>query len=1057
MLHTEVLSKKEEENFSLLSEESGINHNIASVLLQKKKKEHCTTSKHDHDHKHKHKHDYSHCDSHSHDHSHSFDEESHDHKEHGQCCKDGKNTSIQVNTKKTCSKSCCNEEEPREAPKLTATCSKSCCSPSPVSIIKTEASLCTDACCIPKETHSHFSHVSKCTLQCCSDEKIKDQYPVLIQVDADASLANIKQKNYFSEFSIQGLHCSDCALMVENKLKTFRGMMDAKVIEITNTVQIWYDSLQLEPSFVMNEISKLGYPTVLLSTKDLRQVTSAKEEPLKVFFKAFPSLGYNIVEQLERAKWNGITSISKVRDCYVNVQYNPEETGVRTILKFLHELSNDTQFQLISDDEALGLNRMQYAKKESIQMRNRLIIAFLLTFPIMFISFVVPYIPYLNSWILYELIPRLMLKDIILFFLCTPIQCYVAWPFYVSSFKAIVYGRTLNMDCLVILSTSVAYFYSIISVLIAIVKPDEVSEAFFETSAMLLTFIVIGRYLEIVVKGQTSNILQQILKLQASSAMAVEYFGQNKEQVIEYPLEMLHRNDICKILPGSKVPTDGQVIQGITSIDESMITGESIPVEKQVGDKVFGSTINQNGTIYIKVTKVAKENMLSNIDKLIHEAQTTKAPIQRIADTIAAYFVIIIVLLSIAVFALWCVLGYFSVIPIEGNIVTFALKVAITVLVVSCPCAFSLAAPTALMVGIKVATKYGILFKSGPLLESAHKMNTIVFDKTGSLTLGKLQVESYLHISSEISETEALSFVLAAEKNSEHLIAKAISTYSSESLNKQDNSLPTIINPDTVEAIVGKGIIATFQTRKLVGGNKKFLEENQIYYNAHEKVMKWVQQYQTKGDTLIFFALDSKLLNCFALSDLLRPEAGFVVNELQKQKKQVWIMSGDAPHVVESIAKDLNISNFVGSMLPQDKLESIVTLQDKEKRQVAMIGDGINDAASITKSNLGFAVGAGSDLTLESADVVLMKSDLRDVLIALDISKVVYRLIIWNFIWAIGYNIISIPLAGGVLYPLFGVTVPPALAGLSEIASSIPVVLFSLALQFYKPKPKILK
>ncbi len=1018
------------------------------------KKKNCTKSKHNHSHRHEN------SDSHCHDHEHNHEHE-HNHG-YSQCREEGKDqlqdSSLKEGSIKSCIKSCCNQEKSSsvsspptcsqsccsttEKKKLATSCTKSCCTD------KKPISSCSDSCCID-EKHSHQVKQSKCTKSCCSEDKIREEQ-LLIPVDS-LSLQNAKHKNYFAQLSIQGLHCSDCAVMVENKLKSFRGMNDAKVIDITNTVQIWYDCLQIEPSFVMSEISKLGYPTVLLETKDLSQNTKVKEEPLKVFYKADRIISTRFMEQLEYVKWDGVVKLSKMRDCYVNVLYNPEVTGVRTILKLLNEQAKDTQFQLTSDNEALGLNKLQYAKKESIQMRNRLIIAFALTIPIMFVTFAGPYIPYLNTWIVYEVLPKLMIRDIINFVLCTPIQFYVAWPFYLSSFKSIVYGRTLNMDCLVILSTSVAYIYSVISVLVAIFIVEETSEAFFETSAMLLTFITIGRYLEIVVKGQTSNILQQILKLQASSALVVENFEKENEEETEYTLEMLHRHDICKVLPGSKIPTDGQVIKGVSSVDESMITGESIPVEKQVGDKVFGSTINQNGTIYITVTKVAKENMLANIDKLIHEAQSTKAPIQRIADTIAAYFVVIIVILSIAVFALWCILGYFGLISIEGNVITFALKVAITVLVVSCPCAFSLAAPTALMMGIKVATKYGILFKSGPLLESAHKMNTIVFDKTGSLTVGSLQVESYLDCSSIISEADALSMVLATEKNSEHLIAKAISSYVSNCLEKQDYS-SSVLTPDTIEAIVGKGIVATFQNRKLIGGNKKFLEENQVHFENQESVTKWIETYQDKGDTLIFFALDSILLNCFALSDLLRPESAAVVKELQKQKKQVWILSGDASHVVETIAKELNISNFSSEMLPQDKLEAIISMQQKEKKQVAMIGDGINDAASIAKSNIGFAVGAGSDLTLETADVILMKNDLRDVLIALDISKVVYRLIIWNFIWAIGYNIISIPLAGGILYPLFGVTIPPALAGLSEIASSIPVVLFSLALQWYKPK-----
>ncbi len=644
----------------------------------------------------------------------------------------------------------------------------------------------------------------------------------------------------------------------------------------------------------------------------------------------------------------------------------------------------------------------------------------------------------------FEIVTHLKINHILSFILATPIQFYVGLPFYISAYRALFYAKTANMDLLVILSTTTAYLYSIISIITAIImKSDYEPEVFFETSALLLTFIVLGRFLEMLAKGQSSNILQQILKLQASKALLIENYETENEEIKEIDIDYLHRNDICKVLPGEKIPTDGVVIKGVSSVNESMVTGESLPVEKKINDTVVGSTINQYGALYIKVTKLSSENLLASIDQLIHEAQTGKASIQRVADTIAAYFVVIIIILSIITFITWLLLSYFAVIEVKGNPLTFSLQIAITILIISCPCAFSLAAPTALMVGSKIAALKGVLFKSGPILESCYKIDTVVFDKTGTLTMGQLQVVNYhLCNSVDISEEQIFSYIYAAEQNSEHPIAKAIIKY----LEQTKQIVNPSINITNSQAVPGKGIIISLEGHKFIAGNIHFLEENNVNL-LDNSLIEWKENYESKGNTVVFFGLDKILLGGFALADTLRPEAKDVITKLKAMKKQIWILSGDSEKTVSSLAQELSLDNYKAGVLPSQKSDCISELQSTGKK-VAMIGDGINDSPSIAKADVGFAIGAGSDLTLETADIILLKSNLQDIVVAFQLSNVIYRRIILNFIWAIGYNIISVPLAAGLLYPLLHFTIPPMVAGLSEIFSSIPVVLFSLLLHF---------
>jgi Cu+-exporting ATPase len=859
--------------------------------------------------------------------------------------------------------------------------------------------------------------------------------------NTETSLLDINNDNHtILNLSVQQLHCSDCATMVEETLAKKPGVIHVRVMEMTNSARVVYDETLLEESAIIAWIEKLGFPTKVEVPASSTSVSFYLEQTLQ------QRQVMDLENMLEES--SGVSSASyDFKKRVLAIEYDPDVTGVRSLKNHINREGYDVT---IHSDRTV-----KSSSQSELRIWKRNVLCCLgLSTPVMIIAFIVPMITRLHELLNQQIIQGVSISVLACWIFATPIQFYFGKPLYLSAYRALRYAKKPNMDTLVMLSTTTAYVYSVISTIVAMFNKNYKAEAFFEASALLLTFIILGRFLEVLAKGQTSNILAKMMELRVTSALWLHSEDEqpgNEVQLItqgeslieeEIDINFVQRGDVLKVLPGSKVPTDGIVVFGSTSIDESMLSGESLPVSKQVNDPVYGSTINQNGTIYVRVTKIASENTLSAIDKLIHESQTSKVPIQRVADTVSAYFVPIIMIISILAFILWLSLVYGKVLKTDVHPVTFALQFALAILVISCPCAISLAAPTAVMVGIGVGAKFGVLFKSGAVIETCHKVNSIIFDKTGTLTNGKPVVTDCIIIDNKFDMKTLLGFIGSAELGSEHVLGKAIVEHA-------QNQGVNIEQPINFTAEPGKGLTCSVQNNDVLAGNSIWMQENSVPVLSNVEYQ--IAQLEREGKTVISVAINGALAGIIALADTPKEEAELVVQELKRRGIEVWVVSGDNQTTTECIAAQIGIDNVMGGVLPADKAAKVRELQ-RNNKIVAMVGDGINDSPSLAQANVGIAIGAGSDIALETADIILVKSDLRDVLVAVDLSQTTFRRIKMNFVWAFLYNAIGIPLAAGALYPALKITIPPALAGLSEIFSSLPVVLFSLLLKTYRPK-----
>jgi Cu+-exporting ATPase len=851
-------------------------------------------------------------------------------------------------------------------------------------------------------------------------------------------VTDIEQKDLSVQISIEDdevkkvrlnltkIHCSDCVLLAEEALKKHPAIINIQIISITSTAHIKYNNSLIDEKQLCKEIENFGFGASIAPALTSTRV-HLKLKNIKTSY-----------DQIENAllKTEGVLSISfdEQDRNLLSVDYDPEYTGVRKLMKIITDQYCDVELQIQENNSVSNSN-------EDVRFWKRhFMISLSLTIPVVFISFIAPLIPKVEKIFQHALIRGLPIGVIISWLLVTPIQFILGKPLYLSAYRALYFAKKPNMDTLIMLSTSIAYFYSVICIIMSVLGWEFINEAFFETSAMLLTFIILGRYLEVIAKGKTSNILSKLIELRVNNAILIN--KENAEEEIH--IDLVQRGDILKVVPGAKIPTDGEVVFGKTTVDESMITGESFPVSKDVGSQLYGSTINQNGTIHIKAIRTASENTLSVIDKTIQEAQASKASIQRIADTISAYFIPFIIIIAIIAFIVWLTLAYTALRNLNMHPIAFALQFSLAILVISCPCVISLASPTAFMVGIGQGAKFGVLFKSGSIIEMCHKLNTVLFDKTGTLTNGKPAVTDIRITRKNFKIPMLLYMIGSAELSSEHAIGKAIVEYARSHTDGID-----LDEPSDYQATPGRGFTCTVAGDTVIAGNVMWMEENSIKISIETR--EEIQNWESEGKTVVCVAINNVLYGIIGLADTLKPEAEFVIKELRKNGIEVWILSGDNQITTNYIASQIGVKNAIGQLLPNEKANKIKELQN-EGKIVAMVGDGINDSIAISAANIGIAIGAGSDIALETSDVVLLKSNLKDVLIALDLSQTTYRRIKMNFAWAFLYNMIGIPLAAGFFYPLFHITIPPALAGLSEIFSSLPVIFFSLLLRKYRPK-----
>ncbi|MCA9459015.1 MAG: copper-translocating P-type ATPase [Nanoarchaeota archaeon] len=611
-------------------------------------------------------------------------------------------------------------------------------------------------------------------------------------------------------------------------------------------------------------------------------------------------------------------------------------------------------------------------------------------------------------------------QSLIIWILASPVQFYIAYPMYKSAFQALK-GKSANMDSLIVLGTSAAYFYSVFLFLTGSM------ELYFETSSVLITIVIFGRYLEAKAKGKTSDAIKKLMNLSAKNAIVIR---DGKELIIS--IDDVLEGDIILVKPGEKIPVDGVIISGNSSIDESMITGESIPIEKNVDDNVIGSTINKHGSFKFKATKVGANTTLSQIIKLIQDAQQNKAPIQRFADVVSAYFVPIIILIASLSFLTW----YFII----KQDFAFAILTAVSVLVIACPCALGLATPTAIMVGTGKGAEKGILIKGGDALEIANKVDAVIFDKTGTITKGKPEVTNIISFS-DYDDNKILEILASIEKQSEHPLADAI-------VKRAEELKIKLKNISDFKAIPGHGVEAKIAQEKYYFGNLKLMEDlnlNPLIYDIQ------VQNLEMEGKTVMYFSTKKKILGIIAVADTIKETSIEAVKDLKNMGVQVFMITGDNQRTANAIAKKVGIDekNVFAQVLPEDKSNHVKTLQEKGKI-VAMVGDGINDSPALAQADVGIAMGSGTDVAMESGNIVLMKNDLRDVSKAIKLSRMTMSKIKQNLFWALIYNVMGIPIAAGLLYPYTGWLLSPILAGAAMAMSSVSVVSNSLLLKHKK-------
>ena len=714
------------------------------------------------------------------------------------------------------------------------------------------------------------------------------------------------------------------------------------------------------------------------------------------------------------------------------------------------------------------LNEFLEPEKALKKLKMHVAISIALTIPIIILS--IPHmIPELGHFFPMEIMMRMEYTSYILLALATPIQFWIGWRFYRGFWDGLK-AKASNMDTLIAIGTTAAYLYSAIVTIVPGYFPF--TAVYFETAAIIITLILVGRLLETKTKEKASDAVRKLLDLKPRTSRVLRLvinegtktrvtknnnnnnnnvnenyinFDDSKLKTItkefkeiEIPVEQIEQGDLMVIRPGERVPTDGLIVEGNSSVDESALTGESIPVDKIKGDEVIGATINKNGLIKVKATKVGQDTVLSQIITLVEEAKTGKAKLEKMVDQVAKYFVPAIVVIAIGVFLGWYFIG-------DAGL-TYSILAFVSVMIIACPCALGIATPAALMMSAGKGAENGILYKGGEHIEIANKVNTIVFDKTGTLTVGKPSVTDLVSLTEEIGEQELLRLAAIAESGSEHPLAQAVIRKAKE------NGTP-IANPDSFEAISGHGLKATYSTHTIMIGNRKMMEDNQVAIT--ESVDAKLSGFEKEGKTAVLVAIDNTLSGILAISDTIKENAKDAIKALKAKGIEVIMLTGDNKRTANAVASKLYIDRVIAEVLPHQKEEVIAKLKTKEGKVVGMVGDGINDAPALARADLGVAIGSGTDVAKETGGIILIKDDIRDVVTALDLGKKTVSKIKQNLFWAFAYNTGLIPVAAGALVPLLGLGVfgwLPILAGLAMAMSSVTVVTNSLLLGKFKPK-----
>ncbi|XP_067889510.1 copper-transporting ATPase 2-like isoform X2 [Heterodontus francisci] len=956
---------------------------------------------------------------------------------------------------------------------------------------------------------SHFTHTKE-ELFAVKKEEVFPSYDHIVEflpLQSNSKDQNNEVPSATGKCFLQvtGMTCASCVANIESTLQREEGIFSVLVALMAGKAEVKYNPNIIQPTDIAELIKDLGFGATVLED----DVFSAGKLELIITGMTCASCVHNIESKLMRI--NGILYVSvALATSKALIKLDPEVLGPRDVIRMIEELGYGAS--LVKRDTAI--HDLDH-KEEIKQWKRSFLFSLLFGIPVFGLMIYMIVLDNKRSGSMpaeQNIIPGLSILNLAFFVLCTPVQFIGGWYFYVQAYKSLKH-KIANMDVLIVLATTIAYLYSCVILIVAIAEKAEQSPVtFFDTPPMLFVFIALGRWLEHVAKSKTSEALAKLLSLQATEATIVTLGPDNsllgEEQV---PVDLVQRGDIVKVVPGGKFPVDGKVIEGSSMADESLITGEPMPVVKRAGNTVIAGSINAQGSLLIQATHVGPETTLSQIVKLVEEAQTSKAPIQQFADKLSGYFVPFIVGISVATLTVWIIVGFTNFdamkkylsdhskyIPKAELIVRFAFQTSITVLSIACPCSLGLATPTAVMVGTGVGAQNGILIKGGEPLEMAHKIKVVMFDKTGTITHGVPKVMRVLILVdvAVLPMKKLLAVVGTAEASSEHPLGSAVAKYckeelgtdvlgyctdfqsvpgcgisckvtnvetilmkSEQSLNKrreQNTNLLQLSDSQGVNTVrfqtsTPEGAVAS-QVYSVLIGNREWMTRNGLH--LRNDVDEAMANHEMKGQTAVLVAIDGTLCGMIAIADTVKPEAALAVCTLNNMGVDVVLITGDNRKTARAIASQVGIKKVFAEVLPSHKVAKVQELQDQGKT-VAMVGDGVNDSPALAKADVGIAIGTGTDVAIEAADVVLIRNDLLDVVASIDLSKKTVRRIRINFIFALIYNLVGIPIAAGVFLPI-GLVLQPWMGSAAMAASSVSVVVSSLLLKLYK-KPDIEK
>ncbi len=803
------------------------------------------------------------------------------------------------------------------------------------------------------------------------------------------------EKKKKTELKITGMTCATCVTTIEHSLSKLNGVNNVRVNLGNETAQIDYDATKLKLTDIEKAVKDAGYDVVHEKTT------------LKVGGMTCATC----VATIE----NALKHIDGTIDVSVNlgaerayVTYNPKLVTIADMKKAIE----DAGYQYLGvEGEEIGDVERITREKDLKEKKKRFIIGFSIGIPLMIVMYLPIHLP--------------LFMPYIMFVIATPVFAYISFPIFRAAYRALKNG-TLNMDVMYSLGIGVAFIASILGTFEIILSREFL---FYEAAVMLASFLTFGRYLEARAKGRTSESIKKLMGLQPKTATVYR-----EEQEVEIPIEDVLVNDIIVVKPGEKIPVDGEVIDGSSYVDESMITGEPIPRLKKRGDTIVGGTLNKNSIIKFKATKIGKDTILAQIIRLVEEAQGSKPPVQRIADRVVTYFIPTVLSIAILTFIIWYVVLDYTLL--------FALTRLISVLVIACPCALGLATPTAVTVGIGRSAELGVLIKNGEALEISEKLTTIIFDKTGTLTKGMPEVTDV--VTTGMDERELLKIAANVEHNSQHPLAEAVVHKAQEDGLEFEEARGF----DTVE---GKGVKALVDGKEVLIGNRVFLDEKNIVIS--KDIEEKIAQFEDQGKTVALVAIDKHMGGVIAIADTLKKTTSQAIKELKKSKLKVVMITGDNTRTAQAVAKQIGVETVLAEVLPQDKAAEVKRLQEAGE-VVAFVGDGINDAPALAQADVGIAIGSGTDVAIESGEIVLIQDDLMDAAAAVQLGRKVMTRIKQNLFWAFAYNTALIPIAAGLLYPLARITFRPEFAGLAMAMSSVTVVTLSLMLKGYIPPAK---